>query len=115
MITHDRAVAAAPALLRLAERFEQAILYQIRKSAHAGDDEGARLSLFTLAEVRATIAYTKGERDKIDIRIDDVAAERDEIAAPPIERAWKRLRCKHQWQPVYHSYRCLHCGKMKYD
>lgn len=29
-----------------------------------------------------------------------------------LTQVWKELRCRHQWAPVYHSYRCTCCGKL---
>jgi hypothetical protein len=23
-----------------------------------------------------------------------------------------RPRCRHEWEPLHHSYRCIHCGKL---
>ena len=51
---------AAPALVEMAKLFERSIVYEIKRSERDGDDEGARLKSFTLAEVRAAIAAAKG-------------------------------------------------------
>ncbi len=28
---------------------------------------------------------------------------------------WKRFWCRHDWDPVYHSYHCEKCGAWNYD
>lgn len=32
-----------------------------------------------------------------------------------LARWWKRLWCRHNWDPVYHSYHCEKCGAWSYD
>ena len=32
-----------------------------------------------------------------------------------LARWWKRLLCRHHWDPVYHSYHCEKCGAWSYD
>jgi hypothetical protein len=52
----DRLIAAAPELLDLAKLLERSLVYEIRKSEKEGDDEGARMKMLTLAEVRRVIS-----------------------------------------------------------
>lgn len=28
---------------------------------------------------------------------------------------WKRLACRHNWDPIYHSYHCEKCGAWSHD
>lgn len=28
---------------------------------------------------------------------------------------WCRWMCRHQWEPIYHSWRCTKCGLMDFD
>lgn len=32
-----------------------------------------------------------------------------------MRRAWRRLSCRHNWDPIYHSYHCAKCGTWSYD
>lgn len=50
----------APDLIEIARLFEQTIEYEIRRSLHDGDDEGARLKTLTLHMVRAALARAEG-------------------------------------------------------
>lgn len=79
-ISLANALAAAAALVRMAELFERTVLYEIKRSSNEGDDEGVRLKLIILAEIRAVLAFARGEREDMEILIEDVADARDEIS-----------------------------------
>lgn len=32
-----------------------------------------------------------------------------------LTRWWRRLWCRHDWKPVYHSYYCPKCEARSYD
>lgn len=53
-------LAAALELLELTRLLERTLVYEIKKSKAAGDDEGANLKSFTLAEVRGALARAEG-------------------------------------------------------
>lgn len=55
-----RLIAAAPELLEQAELLERVLVYEIKKSERAGDDEGANLKTYTLHMCRSAIAKAKG-------------------------------------------------------
>lgn len=46
-------------LLEWAKLLESTIVYEMKRSTEAGDDEGARLKSFTLEQLRGTIARAK--------------------------------------------------------
>ncbi len=63
-----RLIAAAPDLLKLAKLLERSLVYEIKKSDREGDEEGARLKFFTLAEVREVIAKAEGDETTITLQ-----------------------------------------------
>ena len=54
----DSTVAKLIEMVNLLDRF---LVYEIKKSDRDGDDEGATLKSFTLAQVRAVLAETRSE------------------------------------------------------
>jgi hypothetical protein len=53
-------IVAAPDLLEMTKLLERSLVYEIKKSEREGDDEGARLKSFTLAQCRAVINKAEG-------------------------------------------------------
>lgn len=81
------AIAAAAALVRMMELFDRTVLYEIKRSWNEDDDEGVRLKLITLAEIRAILAFARGERGDMEILVGDVAdARSDAIAAIKLDK-----------------------------
>lgn len=80
-ISLANAIAAATEMVWMVELLERTVLYEIKRSSNEGDDEGVRLKLITLAEIRAVLAFARGEREDMEILIEDVADARDAAIA----------------------------------